>query len=122
MVNPHFGLSDFNFEKEDLNSQKGYEYGVNFGTFIHHKFIWDEVRFYGQFSVGPHYVSGAPSRQSPGFIFSDNASIGWIFNVESNTFIFIGMGIRHISNAKLKLPNGGINNTIVQAGILLTLD
>lgn len=122
MLNPHFGVTEFYLDNDDPIARIGNELGLNIGGIIHHKFIWEELRMYCQLSLGPHYLSNAPLRQNTGFIFSDNASIGLIAKVESSAFIFIGAGIRHLSNANLSSPNRGINNTIFQLGCIFNVN
>jgi hypothetical protein len=37
-------------------------------------------------------------------------------------YAYFGIGIRHISNAKLTSPNGGINTTMFQAGWIFMVE
>jgi len=64
---------------------------------------------------GPHYISYQSKRQAKGFIFSDNFILSWkhLLKNKPSFEMEIYSGIRHISNATLKRPNGGINNWMV---------
>ena len=122
MLNPQFGVTEF---KENPNSQlieRGQELGLNGGVLIHKNLIKDHLNLYCMLSAGPHYISGAPERQAGGFIFADNATVGCMVKIDPYCYLFLGGGIRHISNAKLKYPNGGINTTTIQAGLVLMVD
>lgn len=122
MVNPQFGFTEFLDNPESKLIQTGQEIGLNGGVLIHKNLIKDKLNLYSMLSVGPHFVSGAPVRQTGGFIFSDNATIGLMFKIDPYSHLFLGGGIRHISNAKLKHPNGGINTTTIQAGLVMMVD
>ena len=122
MLNPQFGVTEF---KENPNSQlieRGQELGLNGGVLIHKNLIKDHLNLYCMLSACPHYISGAPERQAGGFIFADNATVGCMVKIDPYCHLLLGGGIRHISNAKLKSPNGGINTTTIQAGLVLMVD
>jgi len=106
--------------KESIEScfQKGYEFGVNYGLLIRKKIIRNFLFGYSCLSLGPHFVSITPERQSNGFIFSDNLFMGFQIKVITNTYLDIRIGFRHISNASIKKPNGGINNSFVSIGFI----
>jgi len=98
--------------------QKGYEFGVNYGLLIRKKILRDFLLGYSCLSLGPHFVSKTPDRQSNGFIFSDNLFVGLQIKVITNTYLDLRIGFRHISNASIKKPNGGINNSFVSIGLI----
>lgn len=122
MLNPQLGISEFLINSETRLIETGQELGINGGVLVHKNLIKDRVNLYCMLSAGPHFISGAPERQVGGFIFSDNASAGLMLKIDPYSHLFLGGGIRHISNAKLKHPNGGINNTMIQAGLLLMVN
>ena len=71
---------------------------------------------------GPNYITIETRRQAKGFIFSDNCELGMNFKINHiNTAIQLKARYRHISNAGLKDPNGGIDNLIAIIGIKKTL-
>lgn len=88
----------------------GFEYGVNAGLRIHYSIF--RMSPYILASLGPHYISGSPDRQAPGFIFSDNIGMGLEYSLNAQWQLSAGAGFRHLSNASLKKPNGGINSFI----------
>jgi hypothetical protein len=76
---------------------------------------------YAGLSTGPHYVSDAPRRQAPGFLFSDNLIAGLNYAASKVLVLDFRFGARHISNANFKEPNGGVNNLILQFGLKFNL-
>ena len=121
LVQPQFNQTKYRFLNTDLEDIKGYEFGVNFGLLIRKNIFKDFLSFYLCLSVGPHYISGAPERQSKGFIFSDNLFGGANIKIYKNAYLDFRYGFRHISNASLTKRNGGINNIIYSLGILVNL-
>ncbi len=99
----------------------GFELGLNVGLLIRKNLMDDFISIYSLVSLGPHYVSGTPKRQADGFIFSDNLFVGFNIMLYENIYLDIRPGFRHISNAGLKRPNGGVNNAVISAGILVNL-
>ena len=97
-----------------------YEFGLNVGL--------SEILYLskGRYLVatigsGPHYTNVQTSRQAAGFIFSDN----WLLSYGQPLRLFghpvevsLTLGFRHISNAGLKNPNGGLNDYIVGVSVL----
>jgi len=66
--------------------------------------------FYMKLGTGPHYISAHVFNEARGFIFSDNFSTGFYHRLtRENLFLNLQLRLRHISNADLKYPNGGIN-------------
>ena len=87
-----------------------YEFGLNLGIRNYVK-INDGFYFYQMLGSGPHYISAKVGRQANGFIFSDNLAIGTFIRItKKNLFLNIEYVQRHISNANLKSPNGGVNS------------
>jgi len=74
---------------------------------------WDMISLLA--GAGPHYISVETERQAKGFIFSDNFLLAFrrklLLNRDPYELSVYG-GFRHISNASLKQPNGGIDNII----------
>lgn len=102
----------FNFAKSDY-TKKGsldYEFGVNLGIRNYVK-INEGFYFYQMLGSGPHYVSAEIGRQANGFIFSDNLALGTLLRLnQKGLFLNFQYVQRHISNAGLKDPNGGVNS------------
>jgi hypothetical protein len=102
----------FNFVKAD-STRKGsidYEFGLNLGIRNYVK-INEGFYFYQMLGSGPHYISAKVGRQASGFIFSDNLALGTLLRLtKKNLFLNFQYVQRHISNANLKAPNGGVNS------------
>lgn len=102
----------FNFVKAGSTPKGGidYEFGLNLGIRNYVK-INDGFYFYQMLGSGPHYISAEVGRQANGFIFSDNLAIGTFLRLtKKNLFLNFQYVQRHISNAGLKDPNGGVNS------------
>lgn len=101
-----------------------WETGVNAGLIVYKSFyttaMSEKAVAYFLISSGPHYVSSTPSRQSKGFIFSDNWRFGVRIPVHKSLSLDLRGGRRHISNANLNPPNGGINNKVAGLGLRYT--
>jgi hypothetical protein len=109
----------FNLVKAE-STEKGtldYEYGLNLGIRNYIK-INDGFYLYQMLGSGPHYISAEVVRQANGFIFSDNLAVGTFLRLnKKNLFLNFQYVQRHISNANLKAPNGGINFYNVVIGL-----
>lgn len=67
---------------------------------------------------GPHYISTETTLQSKGYIFSDNFEAGYRKQLgDSDYNLLLKCRFRHISNANLNKPNGGIDNLFLIAGV-----
>jgi hypothetical protein len=78
---------------------------------------WDMISLIA--GVGPHYISVETERQAKGFIFSDNFLLAYRrkFLLSREPYeLSVYSGLRHISNASIKQPNGGIDNIIIGLG------
>ena len=101
----------FNLVKAASSGKDGldYEYGLNLGIRNYIK-INEGFYLYQMLGSGPHYISAEVVRQASGFIFSDNFAVGTFLRLNKrNLFLNFQYVQRHISNANLKAPNGGIN-------------
>lgn len=93
------------------------EFGTNMGIRNYIK-INDGLFFYQMLGSGPHYITAVVKRQANGFIFSDNLAVGAFTRLtRKNLFLNLQFRIRHLSNAELKNPNGGINTWNVLIGL-----
>ena len=101
----------------NLRNAFDYEFGMNMGI----QFIQSLSRnttFAAAIGSGPHFITVETDRQSNGFIFSDNfeMSLRKYFPTFKSS-IQLAARYRHISNAGLKNPNGGIDNLFFLFGI-----
>jgi hypothetical protein len=121
LAQPQYNRTRFRYISTDIDETKGYEFGINAGLVIRKNLFDDLLSLYSLFSAGPHYVSGVPERQAPGFIFSDNIFLGINIRLSGNTYLDLRAGYRHISNASLKEINDGVDNTVLSGGLLFNL-
>lgn len=105
----------------ESNYTQGYELGFNIGVALRKRLYKDYLSCYALLSTGPHYISGAPTRQIDGFIFSDNLFIGFDIKLIDNIYLNFRPGFRHISNAETRHPNLGINSFVLTGGIIINL-
>jgi len=122
LLQPQYNLTEFRQVDFLPDESEGFELGLNVGVLLRKNLLKDIVSVYVLGSIGPHYVSGVPKRQSTGFIFSDNFFLGLSLKICPQLYLDFRPGIRHISNAGLKERNGGVNNTILSGGIYFKLD
>jgi len=121
LVQPQYNTTRYRPVDKATQEENGFEYGLNIGVLLRKNIFEDFMSLYALISLGPHYVSGTPQRQASGFIFSDNLFVGMNLRLTNNMYLDIRPGFRHISNAGLKSPNGGINNFVFTAGMLVIL-
>ena len=118
------GLPQINKSELKQNSgdsqHSGYEIGINLGILFKIQ-LQNKYHLYSGFGIGPHYVTETPHIQASGFIFSDNIYLGMSCNIYKALDINFMYQFRHISNAGLKNPNLGINNTIFSWGLNLKI-
>ncbi|MFL5741750.1 MAG: acyloxyacyl hydrolase [Flavisolibacter sp.] len=109
-VNPQF-----NFVKADSTKSTDIEFGINLGirNYMRMNPNWYIYQMVGS---GPHFISARLSRQTRGFIFSNNFALGSLVHISGSHFLNLQSGFRHISNANLKLPNRGINSYVFMIG------
>ena len=123
-IQPQFNMVRFSEAgKKSFGSEmfKSWEAGVNVGVVLLKPLMRlspaGKINVYFLGSLGPHYVSSSPSRQAKGFLFSDNLRVGLRVPVTQFVQIDLRTGIRHLSNASLKRPNGGLDDVMFGAGI-----
>jgi hypothetical protein len=107
------------FRKQDEIPEEtdGFEYGLHAGLRFRKVVVPNLLSCYLGGSIGPHYISDAPIRQTPGFIFSDNLFLGMTARLANKLYLDVRPTFRHISNANLVKPNKGINNFILNVGL-----
>lgn len=119
---PQFNITRYKVTNNSLKQESGYEFGLNIGIAARNAFWGDKVAAYLLIGSGPHFVSGAPERQVAGFIFSDNIATGLDVKLSDRLRLDIAAGFRHISNAGLKRPNGGVNNIFLYSGLIFLMN
>ena len=96
-----------------------FEIGTNIGLRNNIRFS-NNFYFYQMMGSGPHYFSADVNRQATGFLFSDNWAIGTYNKLGKKSPLFLNLQFRfrHLSNASLKKPNGGINTFNFLVGLM----
>ncbi len=121
-AHPQFNWTRFTESEANPTLVDGIELGINFGFLMRKHFNNNKMSWYGGVGVGPHFISKAPKRQAKGFIFSDNIYTGITFNIFKDFILDFRPGFRHISNANLVLPNGGVNTFLLNIGFMKKID
>lgn len=99
----------------------GYELGLTAGISPRVKTGNGSLGFYLLITSGPMYVSGTPDRQAEGFNFSSTAATGLQIRLLKKAYLDLRTGFRHLSNARLKEPNAGVNNLVWSVGLSYVL-
>lgn len=92
-----------------------WEGGVNAGVRYQRRLV-GVVSAYALAGLGPHYLSYDSRRQTAGFIFSDNVALGLVLG-RGGVRLRLEARFRHLSNANLTKPNGGLNHVFGMVGI-----
>jgi hypothetical protein len=93
-----------------VNPQTDIELGVGIGLQYLHPVVGN-LSIYALGSVGPHYISVTTTKQANGFIFADTVGAGLYYYLTKDSAINAGYRFRHMSNANLADPNGGIDTS-----------
>ena len=117
MVQPHIVFTRFNVNDGEPLDQNGFEFGANLGLVMERHFTGRRGAFYAGVSSGPHFLQKETHRQTSGPIFSSALFFGYAHQITRHMVIDIRPGYRHISNAGIYIPNGGINNSTMTMGL-----
>lgn len=103
------------------NNGSGSEYGFGANLGLGYQLpIAPRLLFTALVGSGPYFITIETRRQARGFIFSDNFEAGIRYFLSKRVGIELRIRYRHISNAGLKSPNGGIDNLFLIAGLSRT--
>lgn len=121
IAQPQYNISKYKMYPHDDTKDylTGYEYGLNIGFLVRKNVATDLLSFYMMLSTGPHYASGTPHRQANGFLFSNNLCAGIDLRIYKTLYFDLRPGFRHISNAKLREPNAGLNDITFTEGFFV---
>lgn len=119
LLQPQINISQYRWRYYILEEFISVEVGINVGVLLRKNLYRDFLSVYFLPSIGPHIISGAPVRQNNGFNFSDNLLAGINVKVAPKVYLDFRTGVRHISNAHLFPPNGGLNAVVISGGILV---
>lgn len=118
-LKPQFNLVQFGEYKAPDTS--AYEFGISPGIRINKYLKNERLGFYIELTMGPHYVSDTPERQTPGFLISSGIVGGMKIALKENTYLDLHYTARHLSNGNGPEPNGGVNIGIYSAGLIFRL-
>ena len=111
---PQVNANEFLAPGEQRIPESEYEIGAN--GIIGWRYTWHEkLRWKLSVGSGPHYLSRMYKRQARGYIFSDNFTGGFDVRLGRQWLTFL-YRFRHLSNAGLQRPNGGLNNHLLVFG------
>lgn len=100
------------------NFREEYGFGGNLGIMYRHR-IAPSVEVMAAVGSGPYFITVQTDLQASGFIFSDNFEVGVTKRFENfGVDLQARFRFRHISNAGLQEPNGGIDNFFVVIGLI----
>ncbi|MDD5722114.1 MAG: acyloxyacyl hydrolase [Syntrophales bacterium] len=91
------------------------EFGIGIGLKYMH-YITDRLSIYCMASVGPHWMTLQTESQANGFVFSDMAGVGLLIFLTYRSALNMEFRARHLSNASLAEPNGGVNSCFGAVG------
>ncbi len=92
-----------------IEPESDFEFGVGLGFQYQYPFT-EKLSAYILGGVGPHYISVVTEDQSNGFTFSDTLGAGLYYHLNDHSAINVGYRFRHLSNADIHEPNGGIES------------
>jgi hypothetical protein len=113
------GTLSFFFEPQFnpvLTPSSQYEFGVGIG-FQYSYPLSEFISPYILAVTGPQYISVHSTHQADGLNFASAIGAGLYFSLTQNMSLNLGYRYRHVSNANLKQPNGGINSQIGLMGL-----
>src|SRR6185437_15702386 len=76
LAQPQYNLVKYRLYPVSTEYLKAHEVGLNIGFVFRENFLNNLLSVYLSVNSGPQYASGTPHRQSSGFLFSNNASVG----------------------------------------------
>lgn len=116
-VQPQASLTRFNFEDDEPVDARGHEFGVALGFLAERTFSEDRFRFYTGVGSGPCFLSKGTHRQTEGVAFASSLFCGAAVRFSPDYEADLRAGYRHVSNAGLSQPNGGLNNSMFSVGV-----
>ena len=99
-----------------LTPSSQYEFGLGIGLQYSYP-VTESISPYILGVTGPQYISVNTVSQANGLNFASAAGAGLYFSLTKNTSLNLGYRYRHVSNANLQKPNGGINSQIGLMGL-----
>ncbi len=104
---PHFG---YNLQPNDTM-----EFGLAF--FLKYGFPLTEKLYpFIEVGTGPYYMTWSTDSQSTQFNFDSQGGLGLLYFLGSHWVVNTSFRYRHVSNADIKKPNGGIQSLVYLIG------
>ena len=119
---PQINFTSFDRFEEDAENEHSIEVGTNTGLAVRKSTNSNKMQVYFIISSGPLYVPDTPARQSSGLNFSSSLNLGINIELSKHLYLDIRPGVRHLSNARLRIPNRGLNNVTAITGLSFYLD
>jgi hypothetical protein len=116
-VQPQASLTRFNFEDDGPVNMRGHEFGVGLGFLAERSFSAELFSVYMGAGTGPCFLSKGTHRQTDGVAFNSQLFCGMTFRLDGTYNLDVRTGYRHVSNAGLSQPNGGLNNSMLSVGV-----
>ena len=104
-----------------FNPETDVEFGISFGLKYRHP-LTKMLSGYVLGSVGPHFITVKTKDQANGFIFFNTVGAGCSYFLTERSALSLEYRFRHMSNAAIKEPNGGIDCHIGAIGYSLFFD
>ena len=112
------GLLEFGCEPYigyNLQPKDHMEFGLAF--FVRYGFPLTEKLYpFIELGTGPYYMTWSTHDQSTQFNFNSQGGLGILYLLESHWAVNTAFRFRHVSNADIKKPNGGIENLVYLLG------
>ncbi len=99
-----------------IHPENDVEFGLGVGLQYQYP-VTTFLSLYANASTGPYYVTVDTTDQADGFIFANSVGAGGYFFLNKNTAVNVGYKFRHMSNARTREPNGGIDSHFGVIGI-----
>ena len=116
-VQPQASLTRFNFEDDGPVNMRGHEFGVGLGFLAERSFSAELFSVYMGAGTGPCFLSKGTHRQTDGVAFNSQLFCGMTIRLDGTYNLDVRTGYRHVSNAGLSQPNGGLNNSMLSVGV-----
>jgi lipid A 3-O-deacylase len=112
------GLLEFVCEPSigyNLQPKDTMEFGLAF--FIKYGFpITEKLYPFIEVGTGPYYMTWSTNSQSTQFNFDSQGGLGLLYFFENHWGVNAALRFRHVSNAAIKMPNGGIESLVTLIG------
>jgi len=113
--------ADFETKRNVFTRNKNLTEILLIGNVVISKELFKGESLYAIFGFGPMTINKRTERLAKGFAFVSTIGFGLRTQLNKHLFLNVSAKLRHLSNAELKQPNGGINTASVGFGFNLIL-